>query len=128
MIILLDTATPVCRFLVIDGDQQYDFEWEANRELAKGLLGFIETSLSQRGKDFTNITGIGVLRGPGSFTGLRIGITVANSLADALSVAVVGEMGDAWQSEAAARLQNGDNDRIVMPFYGGEANITAPRK
>lgn len=128
MIILLDTATPVCKLTIIDGDGREDVEWEANRELAKGLLGFLETELSKRDKNFSDISGIVVYQGPGSFTGLRIGLTVLNTLADGLAVSIVGETGDEWQTKALTRLEVGENQQIVLPVYGSDANITKPRK
>ena len=128
MILLLDTSTPVCALTLIDGDWRYDTSWEANRELARGLLEYLEQELKAQGKTFSDLTGLGVFRGPGSFTGLRIGLTVLNTLADALMVPIVGETGDDWQQKALTRLDRGQNERIVLPLYGGEAHITQPRK
>ena len=128
MIILLDTSSPICRLTLIEGSVRRDFEWEANRELAKELLGYIESRLSEMEKEFADITGIGVLRGPGSFTGLRIGVTVCNTLADALDVPIVGEMDDDWQERSLMRLHAGENDHTTLPLYSSEAHITSPRK
>lgn len=128
MIVLLDASTPLCRLTLIDGDWRYDTSWEANRELAKGLLGYIEQELHGQNRGFDDITGLGVYKGPGSFTGLRIGLTVFNTLADALAVPIVGETTDDWQSKALTRLERGESDRIVLPLYGSDAHITSPRK
>lgn len=128
MILLLDTSTPVCRLTFIDGDQRYDDEWQADRTLAKGLLGYLQTQLQNRGKTWTDITAIGVFAGPGSFTGLRIGLTVLNTLADSEQIPIVGSTADDWQTDVLARLRSGENDRLVMPFYGSDAHITKPRK
>ncbi len=128
MIILLDTSTPICRLSLIDGDSHFDDAWQADRQLAKGLLGYLHEQLATRGKTWQDITGIGVFQGPGSFTGLRIGMTVLNTLADSLNVPIVAEQGEAWQGQALTRLGNGDNDKIALPFYGSDAHITKPRK
>jgi len=128
MILLLDTSGPVCRLTLVDGDVRHEAEWEANRELAKGLLGFLETEIQKIQKDFADISAIGVYRGPGSFTGLRIGMTVVNTLADGLNVPIVGEAGEMWQEKVFSRLKNGENEQIVLPLYGEEAHITKPRK
>lgn len=128
MILLLDTSTPVCNLVLLGGELRYESNWDAGRSLAKGLLSYVETELQKQNKSFTDITGIGVFKGPGSFTGLRIGLTVVNTLADALGVPIVGEMGEDWQQHAVARLDRRENDQIVLPHYGGEANITLPRK
>jgi tRNA threonylcarbamoyladenosine biosynthesis protein TsaB len=128
MIVLIDTSTPTCRISFVDGAWRYDDEWLADRQLAKGLLGYLDTQLTSQDKTWTDIEGIGVYRGPGSFTGLRIGLTVANTIADAQAIAIVGATGGAWQSSVIERLIDGQNDQIVLPFYGSEAHITKPRK
>lgn len=128
MILLLDTSTPECRLSLVDGDWRYDATWEANRDLAKGLLEYIQTQLQSQGKTWKDLTGLGAFKGPGSFTGLRIGITVLNTVSFSEGIPVVGETGENWQEVAVARLLNGESDKVVMPEYGGEANITQPRK
>lgn len=128
MIVLIDTSTPVCRIALIDGGQQRDFEWQADRTLAKNLLRYLTDALAEVGGTLYDLKGIGVMTGPGSFTGLRIGMAVCNTLADGLNIAIVGERGDGWQQVALRRLRAGENDRVVLPYYGGEAHITRPRK
>ena len=124
MIILLDTSTATCFLTVIDGDSRWSYEWEAGRTLARGLLGFLQ----EKTGDLHKITGIGVMKGPGSFTGLRIGLTVANTLADSLGVPIVGVGGDNWQDVALEKLQSGENEKIILPTYGSEAHITRQKK
>lgn len=102
--------------------------WEAGRELAKHLLGHINGLLNSVGADWPEIKGVVVFKGPGSFTGLRIGITVANTLAYSNNVPIVGTGGGDWMNEGFTRLGEGQNDRIVMPEYGAEAHITTPKK
>lgn len=128
MILLLDTSTPVCKVTLIDGNDRLDDEWHADRELAEKLLGYLEQKLADKGKTWHDLSGLGVMKGPGSFTGLRIGIAVLNTLADSLRIPIVGETGDGWQEASLDRLQKGENDHIVMPEYGRAANITMPRK
>lgn len=128
MIILLDTSTPVAYMTVIKGTDRASYEWKAERELAKGLLGWIENTLDSSGKTLLTIQGIGVFQGPGSFTGLRIGMTVANTLASSLSVPIVAATGERWQDDCWVALQNGKDDKIVLPLYDRDANITKPRK
>lgn len=128
MILLLNTSTPECHLSFIEDGQRYDTSWTAGRELAKGLLEFLDRELEQQNKSWQNVTGLVVYKGPGSFTGLRIGVTVMNTLAHANNWPIVGTTGDTWQADGLARIEAGENDEIVIPEYGGEANITKPRK
>lgn len=129
MILLLDTTTPTCRLTIIDDDQvAHDYTWQAERDLARGLLEFVVTTLAAHQATFDQVTGLGIRRGPGSFTGLRIGAATWNTVADARAIPLVGTTGEAWQAEARARLAAGDNDQIVLPEYGRSARITSPRK
>lgn len=128
MILLLNTSTPICKVSLLEGNWRYDDEWTADRELAKHLLRYLNDSLGKNGKTWRDISGIGAFMGPGSFTGLRIGLTVLNTIADAQGVPIVGTRGDGWQEEAIERLNKGENDQIVLPYYGSEAHITKPRK
>lgn len=128
-VLLLNTSTAYCELLLSDDGALIDGSWEAGRTLARDLLKNIDELLASRGKSLEDLTGIGVVKGPGSFTGLRIGITVANTLAEARAIAIVGvEAGDSWRQDAIERLSRGEHDQIVLPEYGAAAHITAPRK
>ena len=128
MILLLDTSTNECRLSLVGGSDRHDYIWQADRELAHGLLRFIDECLAVHSLEIRQLDGLGVLRGPGSFTGLRIGITTLNTIADSEAIPVVGTLGEDWQDAAIRRLQAGENDVIVLPEYGREARITKPRK
>ncbi len=128
MILLLDTSTPNCKLTLVDGDWRQDYEWQADRTLANNLLKYLENKLNENNKTWDDISGLGVFQGPGSFTGLRIGLTVFNTLAEANSVPIVSAQGDEWRDEAVAKLLAGENEKIVLPHYGSDPHITTPRK
>lgn len=127
--LLLDTSTPICRVTIVTKDgARHAYEWEAQRELAHFLLRYITDTLAKQQLSIPDLTGIGVMEGPGSYTGLRIGLTVVNTIAGDLAIPIVGATGENWCDDAIRRLNEGETDRIVMPQYGGEARITTPRK
>lgn len=130
MILSIKTDSPDADLALFDvgGTELHHEVWHADRGLAKGLHAHIEAMLTDLHKGWDDLTGIIIFRGPGSFTGLRIGITVANALAYGLNVPVVGEVGNKWQPTALDRLKAGNNDTIVLPHYGSEPNITTPKK
>ncbi len=128
MILLLDTSTPICYVTLVDGARRFTEHWQADRSLAQGLLRYLDTTLTQYGYAWHDITGLGAYQGPGSFTGLRIGLTVFNTIADSEQIPIVGGQGEHWQTGVLDRLARGENDKLVMPFYGSDAHITQPRK
>lgn len=66
------------------------FETDAREEKSQKLLSFIDELLKKKGKKIQDIIEIEVNTGPGSFTGLRVGVSVANTLGWALGVPVNG--------------------------------------
>lgn len=128
MIVLWNSAEMTVQLTLIDGDKRTDYEWVAERNLARDMLAYLRDRLAENEASFADISGIGVFRGPGSFTGLRIGLAVLNTIAHEQRIPIVGVTGDAWREECLDRLQNGRNDEIVLPEYGAEARVTKPRK
>lgn len=139
MILLIDSSTEKLRLWLKNDDFEVDFEKTLGREMAKNILAEIKEFLAENGANWQNLRGICVFAGPGSFTGLRIGVTVANTLADSLKIPIIGEKNsdnskndgenlENWREIALEKLNSGANDKIALPFYGAEANITKPRK
>ena len=102
--------------------------WLAHLELSDTLLEKIEMILLKNDQTLDELTGICIYQGPGSFTGLRIGITVANTLAYALNIPIVGAEGEAWLAESMSKIGSQNVPQVIMPTYGSEAHITKPRK
>jgi len=130
MLLGIKTDSPVAHLSLCDSQGAVidQLDWQADRQLAHGLLEKIDHFLGEYELSVHDLTGLFVFRGPGSFTGLRIGITVMNTLAYALAIPIVGEVGDTWREIAVDRLANGQNDKVILPFYGAEARITGPKK
>jgi len=92
MIVLgLDTCLAACSAAVCDGERVLAFESEA---MARGhqerLAPMVERTMAAAGLAFDRLTRVGVTVGPGSFTGLRVGLAFAKGLGAALGVPVVG--------------------------------------
>lgn len=64
---------------------------EKNEYGSQVLLPLISKILDRQKMKFENLSGIEVETGPGSFTGLRVGVSVANALGFALGILVNGK-------------------------------------
>lgn len=130
MILTIKTDSPTAEIGLVlpNGQQKSHYVWEANRQLAHDILTKITDLLAKSKLDLKDLTGVIVFAGPGSFTGLRIGITVANTIAYGQNIPIVAKQGDKWVIKGAEALKQGNNDKIALPAYGAEANITKPRK
>jgi len=76
---------------IIVGIDDKRFKTDARQEKAQKLLPFISEVLKKEGKKIKEIKEIEVNTGPGSFTGLRVGVSVANALGWTLGVLVNGK-------------------------------------
>ncbi len=129
MILGLRTDKPEAELYLYNGtDIKAEVRWQAHRELSDTLLRKIEELLSTNGTKLSDLTGIVVYEGPGSFTGLRIGISIANTLAYSLNIPIAGAEGDNWQEVSLKKLVNTESPTVIIPKYGSEAHITKPRK
>ena len=129
MILVLRTDKPEAEVGLYDGTIQKDYKtWTAHRKLAETLHTKIRDMLASYMLDWKDISGIVVYQGPGSFTGLRIGLTVANTIAYSLGVPIVGQSGEDWLSQSLSRLSSGETDGQVIPEYGSPVHITQAKK
>jgi tRNA threonylcarbamoyladenosine biosynthesis protein TsaB len=123
MILVLKTADHTTQAWLYDGGKVARFvDWESGRNLSDDLLGHLKTLTG-----FKHLSGIVVFSGPGSFTSLRIGHTVANALADSLNIPVVGTRGEGWIEQGLKLVQTAKPGLPALPHYGAEANITKPK-
>jgi tRNA threonylcarbamoyladenosine biosynthesis protein TsaB len=129
IILALRTDKPEAEIGLYENEKQLYYEtWQAHRELAETIHKKIEETLDLLSISLSDIEGVVCFKGPGSFTGLRIGLTVANALAYALSIPILARSGPKWIEQGIKDLLAGKNDKIAIPEYGSEAKTTKQRK
>lgn len=67
-----------------------EISWKSYKTQSKELLPKIDKFLNKNKIKLQDLQAIVVFQGPGSYTGLRVGISVANSLAWSLDISVIG--------------------------------------
>jgi len=129
LILTIRTDKPEAELgLYKDNEQVAYHSWQAHRQLAETIHTEIKKILEAEDYKLSDLNAIVAYKGPGSFTGLRIGLSVANALANSLGLAIVGETTDDWIKLGIEKLMKGENQKIIVPEYGAAPNVTKPRK
>jgi tRNA threonylcarbamoyladenosine biosynthesis protein TsaB len=92
-LLAIDCSASLCAACVYDAKADIELGREV-LDLGKGhaehLMAVIDTALRQAGKTYADLATVAVSVGPGSFTGLRVGVATARGLALALGVPAIG--------------------------------------
>ena len=133
-ILAVDTATKSCSVAIVEaGSVSAELTTLKDQTHSKQLMQLIHKGLALSGFSTTDLDGLAVTIGPGSFTGLRIGISTIKGLAHALDKPVVGISSldalawqcadrsylicpviDARKGEVYAATYRYDNDRLTQ--------------
>ncbi|MDQ3047119.1 MAG: tRNA (adenosine(37)-N6)-threonylcarbamoyltransferase complex dimerization subunit type 1 TsaB [Bacteroidota bacterium] len=91
LILNIETATTVCSVaLGLDGKLLASKELNGEYTHAENLTVFIEEVMKQAGKNLSELDAISVSKGPGSYTGLRIGVSSAKGFCYSLNKPLIG--------------------------------------
>jgi tRNA threonylcarbamoyladenosine biosynthesis protein TsaB len=131
LILALDTALETCSAALVRGGSVLAARSEP---MARGhqerIAPLVEELAREAGIAFSEVDRIGVARGPGSFTGLRVGLAFAKGLGFALGRPVVGigtlqALAAGAQGVAAAVIDARRDQIYVQAFRDGES-LTPP--
>lgn len=119
-ILAIDTATEACSAaLWNDGNTCAHFEL-CPREHTQRILPIVQGILTQGGVSLTDLDALAFGRGPGSFTGVRIGIGIAQGLALGAELPMIGVSTLATMAQGAWRKQGASRVLAAIDARMGE--------
>jgi tRNA threonylcarbamoyladenosine biosynthesis protein TsaB len=131
IVLAIDTCLFACSVAVTDGDRVLARRVEPmSRGHQERLAPLTAEAMSEAGISFDRLDRIGVTVGPGSFTGLRVGLAFAKGLGAALSIPVVG----VGSLEALAQPEQGSvlavldakRGQVYLQAFADGAAVSAP--
>ena len=75
--------------LIRDNEVLYEFHEEIKSDMSSKILSIIDQGLRKSNLSLNSINNIFVVTGPGSFTGVRIGVTIAKTIAWSLNKKII---------------------------------------
>lgn len=117
MVICLETATNLCSVALCDSAGVISLrECNDSKSHASMLTIFIEEIFKERGIRASDLEAIAVSKGPGSYTGLRIGVSVAKGMAYAASIPLIGIATtiSMFRGISSGSLQNPEADKNTL--------------
>ena len=116
-ILVIDTSGPVCGTAVMDETKVYsEFTAQSRNTHSTSLMPMIEAALNAAGTELKELDAVAAVTGPGSFTGVRIGVATAKGLAHGAGLPCIPV--DALEALAVSA---GDFDGIVCPIQDARA-------
>jgi len=112
IVLAIDTASRSCSVAVLDENAvMAEINDVSGQTHSRHLMGMVDQAISMSVGQMANVDGYAVTQGPGSFTGLRIGISTAKGLAEAAGKPLVGV-----SSLKALAWQVFPSDVMVIPM------------
>ena len=126
MYIFIDTSKDftIVSLLNLKLEEISSIKKEGMKNQSENLLKLVDKVLTNNEKNKKDIEAIFVFVGPGSYTGLRVGVATANALAFSLKIKVIGVEKKPTKTDLN---KFGKSAKTVMPKYSNPAKITEAR-
>lgn len=137
----IETSTSVCSVaLSVNGKTTFIEEANTEKIHASAITVFIDNVVKQSGLQYADIDAIAVSKGPGSYTGLRIGVSTAKGLCYALNKPLIGistlqamakgfselspsPLGEGWGGALICPLLDARRMEVYSAFYDFNNNL-----
>ena len=142
MVICLETATSICSVaLCDDSGVRYLRETTDSRSHAALLTIYIEEILKEAGIGIKDLDAVAVSKGPGSYTGLRIGVSVAKGIAYGASKPLIAvdttlsmfrvalgskELPEQWDKALFCPMIDARRQEVYYAVYDSKGNTIKP--
>lgn len=123
-IVAIDTSSDYAGVALFDGTQASVIAWNARRDHTVSTLAQLDHLLRVTGIDLLALDAIAVAIGPGSFSALRVGLSIAKGLAFSLELPVLGipttdaiaaQLG--WTERPVVAVMTAGRGRVVWSRY-----------
>lgn len=110
-ILAIDTASKICSVAILEKDEIIDeINLDNGQTHSENLMPIVDQILSKNHLKLSDLSFISCCTGPGSFTGIRIGIATVKAMAEVAGIPVVG----VTSLEALARIDESEKTKIVL--------------
>ena len=118
LILALETSTKNCSVALADGDQILAVKEESSDQYihSEKLHLFIQEVLQWAGKKPAELSAAAVGMGPGSYTGLRIGVSAAKGLCYSLGIPLIAVNGLQLLAEEFIQLHHPESEELILPM------------
>ena len=130
MILFIDTSKAETKIALYKQEQLLaEKVWFSAKNQSEELLYEIDQLIKCSKIDKTDLKQILVIAGPGSYTGLRVGLSTANALAVTLNIKI-NSIKSGIKMETLRKVLNDNEDQFskaIMPVYTRQPKITKPK-
>ncbi|MCD4664178.1 MAG: tRNA (adenosine(37)-N6)-threonylcarbamoyltransferase complex dimerization subunit type 1 TsaB [Bacteroidales bacterium] len=90
LILCIETATQVCSVVLVRDGKILSYKESSKKNSHSEVITiFIDGLLNESNNNFSDLDAVAVSKGPGSYTGLRIGVSTAKGLCYALNIPLI---------------------------------------
>lgn len=129
----IDTSSDRAGVALFDGHDASVLAWNAHRNHTVDTLAQLDHLLRLSGLPLHRLDGIAVATGPGSFSALRVGLSVAKGLVFSMGVPLVGIPTTdaiaaqlAWTHRPVLAVMTAGRGRVVWGRYQGNEKLDGP--